>query len=68
MQLILEGADEHEIACVYCHWQGKASDLTKGDYFVLTNITELHCPACTKYLGFIQHDSHQDDKKDPLTG
>jgi len=64
MQIILEGADEHEIACVHCHWQGRTRDLTRGDYFVLTNITEFHCPACHKYLGFIQHDSPQNDKND----
>jgi hypothetical protein len=68
MQIVLEGADQHEIACVYCHWQGKASDLRKGDYFVLTNITELHCPACDKYLGFMQHDSPQNDKENPMMG
>jgi hypothetical protein len=68
MHLILEGADDHNIICPHCHWLGKTSELRKGDYFVLTDITELFCPVCSKYVGFIQHDSSQKDKQDPLDG
>ncbi|HEY2721520.1 MAG TPA: hypothetical protein VGI82_07335 [Chitinophagaceae bacterium] len=58
MHLILEDADGHDaIQCHHCHWQGSIADLKKGDYFSLSNITEIFCPHCNKYLGFIQHDA-----------
>ena len=31
-------------------------ELKKGEFLVLSNITEIFCPQCDKYLGFIQHD------------
>jgi hypothetical protein len=64
MHLILEGTDDHEIDCHHCRWHGKTSELRRGEYFVLTNITELFCPACKQYLGFIQHDTSENDRKD----
>lgn len=67
MHLILEDADHNgmQIQCLQCHWHGTASQLKKGDYFLLTNITELFCPACSKYVGFIQHDLAHDDDSTP---
>jgi hypothetical protein len=60
MQLVLKDADQNvqHIECNHCHWQGPARELNKGDYFPLGDFTEVFCPACNKYLGFIQHDSN----------
>jgi len=57
MHLILEDADpdDRQVECRHCHWQGSVSELKKGDYLSLTNITEVFCPKCSRYLGFIQH-------------
>jgi len=68
MHLILEDADldGRQIQCRHCYWHGNASELKKGDYFLLTNITELFCPTCSKYLGFIQHDFPVENEPDPL--
>jgi hypothetical protein len=63
MHLILEDADsnDNKIECRHCHWQGIASNLKKGDYFLLSNMTEVFCPQCNKYLGFIQHDFPEEE-------
>ena len=68
MHLIFEDADLNGslIECRHCDWQGTASNLKKGDYFLLTNITELFCPSCERYLGFIQHDLPEQEGSDPL--
>jgi hypothetical protein len=68
MHLILEDDDlnDRQIECHHCHWRGNASGLKKGDFFLLTNITELFCPSCNKYLGFIQHDFPEQEQADPL--
>jgi hypothetical protein len=60
MHLVLEDADQNvqHIECNHCHWQGPARELKKGDYFPLGDFTEVFCPACNKYLGFIQHGSN----------
>jgi hypothetical protein len=67
MHLILQDADssDRKIECRHCHWQGLVSELQKGDYLSLTNITEVFCPRCNKYLGFIQHDEKEENR---LTG
>jgi len=67
MHLILEDADRNDqrVECRYCHWRGLGNELKRGDYFLLSNITEVFCPQCNKYLGFIQHNS-DDEEKDPL--
>jgi hypothetical protein len=59
MHLVLEDADHNvqQIECHHCHWQGSSSELERGDYFPLGDFTEVFCPACNKYLGFIQHTS-----------
>ena len=64
MHLILEDADQHDqqIDCHYCQWRGPASDLKKGEYLFLSNITEVFCPGCDKYLGFIQHDTPGEER------
>jgi hypothetical protein len=61
MHLILQDADSSDriIECRHCHWQGPVKELKKGDYLSLTNITEVFCPKCDKYLGFIQHDAKE---------
>ena len=65
MQLILHDVEEDDriVECPQCHWSGTPAELKKGDYLELSNITEIFCPACDKYLGFIQHESPDD--KDP---
>jgi len=57
MQIILQDVDDGDriIECPHCHWSGSSSGAKKGDYLELSNITEIFCPACDKYLGFIQH-------------
>jgi len=67
MHLILEDADRgnQRIECRHCHWEGSFNELERGDYFLLSNITEVFCPHCQKYLGFVQHKS-DDEEKDPL--
>jgi hypothetical protein len=57
MHLIFEDADrdDRQIECRHCHWQGTVSELTRGDFLSLNYITEVFCPNCNRYLGFIQH-------------
>ena len=64
MQLILHDVegDDRIIECPHCHWSGTPSQLKKGDYLELSNITELFCPGCDKYLGFIQHEESAGDQ------
>jgi len=58
MQIILHDGDgDRMIECPQCHWSSSSSRAKKGDYLELSNITEIYCPACDKYLGFIQHES-----------
>jgi hypothetical protein len=68
MHLILEDDDlnDRQIECQHCRWHGNANELKKGEFFLLTNITELFCPSCNKYLGFIQHDFPEQEQADPL--
>ncbi|HEU4573677.1 MAG TPA: hypothetical protein VFS36_01640 [Chitinophagaceae bacterium] len=49
--------EQRSINCRHCDWQGTSQDLIKGDYLDLIEITELFCPACQRYLGFVQHTS-----------
>jgi len=64
MHIILEEADnnDQQIECHHCHWKGTAGELKKGEHFLLSNMTEIFCPRCHKYLGFIQHTSTDGDK------
>jgi hypothetical protein len=64
MHFILEDADCHDrlVECHHCNWQGKIKEFKKDYYLLLSNITELFCPQCDKYLGFIQHDSVKDNE------
>jgi hypothetical protein len=66
MQIILNDDEgDRMIECPHCHWSGSSSGVKKGDYLELSNITEIFCPACDKYLGFIQHE--QEHQEDPQT-
>ena len=63
MHLILHDADRDvSVECSHCHWQGTAGELNEGQYLMLSNITEVFCPACSAYLGFIQHASSDEEK------
>lgn len=67
MHLILKDADYNsfrQVECLHCQWKGPASELVKGDYFFLSHITEVFCPHCSKYLGFIQHEHSEDSQID----
>ena len=59
MHLVLEDDDQNaqQVECHHCHWQGAYNELERGDYFPLGDFTEVFCPGCQKYLGFIQHTS-----------
>ena len=59
MHLVLDDADQNaqQVECHHCHWKGPSSELERGDYFPLGDFTEVFCPGCNKYLGFIQHTS-----------
>ena len=58
MQIILHDVEGDSIVeCPQCHWKGKSSELKKGEYMELSDITEVFCPFCEKYLGFIQHEA-----------
>jgi hypothetical protein len=64
MHLVLEDADSNDrVECRHCHWQGAINELKEGDYLLLSNITEIFCPHCKKYLGFIQHSSPPEKDK-----
>ena len=64
MHLVLEDADSNDrVECRHCHWQGTINELKEGDYLLLSNITEVFCPHCKKYLGFIQHSSPPEKDK-----
>ena len=58
MHLIIADADFHDqpVECPHCHWKGTVKELKRDERLPLTNITEIFCPQCEKYLGFIQHD------------
>ena len=65
MHLILEDADHHDqrIECRHCHWKGSYHDLKKGEHFSLGNFTEVFCPECNRYIGFIQHTDNEEARK-----
>ena len=65
MHLVLEDADHNvqQIECHHCHWQGASNELERGDYFPLGDFTEVFCPGCKKYLGFIQHTSGKSEAR-----
>lgn len=64
MHLVLEDANSNErIQCHHCNWQGAINELKEGDFLLLSNITEIFCPSCEKYLGFIQHSSSPEKGK-----
>jgi len=66
MHLVLEDADDNvQVKCHHCHWQGPSSELKKGDYFPLGDFTEVFCPNCDKYVGFIQHSSNLGEANKP---
>jgi len=62
MQIVLHGVDGSDpvINCPACSWKGAPEQLKKGEYMELSNITEIFCPACDKYLGFIQYEAGDD--------
>jgi hypothetical protein len=64
MHFILEDGDRDDrpVKCHHCRWEGKIEEIKKDYYLLLSNITELFCPQCDKYLGFIQHNSVEDNK------
>jgi hypothetical protein len=66
MHIILDeaGPGDRKIECRHCHWQGTVNEVKKGDYLLLSSITEVYCPACGSYLGFIQHNSHGEKQTD----
>jgi hypothetical protein len=66
MHIVLDEADpgDRKIECRHCRWQGLVSEVKKGDYLLLNNITEFFCPACNRYLGFIQHSSPGENQPD----
>ncbi|MER3497761.1 MAG: hypothetical protein C4308_03540 [Chitinophagaceae bacterium] len=57
MQIIIEGVEnpEQSVECFNCSWEGKLKELKKGELLELNRMTELFCPQCNKYLGFVQH-------------
>lgn len=62
MQIVLYDLEGYQlIECPHCHWAGKSFEIKKGDYLELSRITEIFCPSCNKYLGFIQHDDQVKD-------
>ena len=62
MHLVLhDGENEQPVACRHCKWNGSSADLIKGELLVVSNISELYCPDCNRYLGFIQHDEKEED-------
>ena len=40
------------IDCSACSWKGKAEQ-TIQEHLFLTDATELYCPQCNNYLGFV---------------
>ena len=46
---ILKQPDMH---CEKCNWKGFGKDSIQ-EYLFLTDATELYCPECSGYLGFI---------------
>ncbi|HVZ56058.1 MAG TPA: hypothetical protein VG870_05320 [Chitinophagaceae bacterium] len=42
-------------SCPHCDWHGDSLQLQWGEFQELIQITELFCPECNRYLGFIQH-------------
>lgn len=62
MHLVIEDAGHNDLVeCRHCHWQGNNSELKQGDHFLSGNFTEVFCPHCNKYLGFIQHSVELDE-------
>lgn len=48
------------ISCPKCEWTGKGSDVKMEELF-LTNATELFCPLCEGYLGFLSEPEEQEN-------
>jgi len=66
MQLILHDVEEDRIVeCPHCQWSGSSSQLRQGELLELSNITEVFCPACNKYIGFIQHEEKTGENSHP---
>ena len=51
------------IICDQCGWKGKG-ERTGQEHLFLTDATEVFCPNCNHYLGFISHepDSQPDNR------
>lgn len=47
------------IVCECCGWNGKGESTTQ-EYLFLTDATEIFCPNCSHYLGFISHEHSND--------
>ena len=52
---ILKKTDMH---CIKCGWEGHGKDSVQ-EYLFLTDATELYCPACSNYLGFISENEEE---------
>ena len=46
---------EELVYCSDCGWEGKGNT-TVQEHLFLTDATEIFCPHCSHYLGFISHD------------
>lgn len=44
--------DVTTLTCPKCTWEGKGADTTQENLF-LTDATEIFCPSCQHYFGFL---------------
>jgi len=42
------------ITCPNCNWIGQGKELSKGEFFEDSYISEFNCPKCSIEVGFIQ--------------
>ncbi len=51
------------VSCSKCGWRGRGSDLVTGEFLFMTDATELFCPDCNAYLGFLNGTAEEDEEE-----
>ena len=49
---------KEDMKCTKCDWKGHGKDSIQ-EYLFLTDATELFCPECGNYLGFISEEDEE---------
>ena len=52
---------DEALICKRCGWKGKGK-ATMQEHLFLTDATEIFCPECNHYIGFISHDDENENQ------